>query len=244
MPTVTVTTSPSRGNGYPTSDGRPMAETDLHRDLMSDLIYRLQDWFAPDPQVYVSGNLLIYYVTGNKRKHVAPDVFVVRGVGKYRRENYLMWEEGKGPDAIIEVTSKTTRKEDTEKKFVLYRDVLRVSEYFLRDPKGDYLQPALKGFRLIDGDYVPIEPVAGRLPSAVLGLHLEPVDFGLKLFDPVEGRCILNAEERKQQENEKIQQLLKSALQRYEVDTKSLFKEIGDLRHEVEQLKLQIRPAP
>jgi Uma2 family endonuclease len=97
------------GNGYPTSDGRPMAETDLHRDLMVDLIETLKNWFAADPQTYVSGNILLFYEPGNKRRHVSPDVLVVRGIAKLRRDNYLVWEEGKAPDLVIEVTSKTTR---------------------------------------------------------------------------------------------------------------------------------------
>ena len=64
---------------YPTSDGKPMAETDVHRDLMMDLIRTLGAHYAADPMVYVSGNLLLFYEEGNKRKHVSPDVFVVRG---------------------------------------------------------------------------------------------------------------------------------------------------------------------
>ena len=62
---------------YPTTDGKPMAETDIHRELMFALIHRLQYWFADVPKMYVSGNLLLFYVKGNKRKHVSPDVFVV-----------------------------------------------------------------------------------------------------------------------------------------------------------------------
>ena len=108
---------------YPTSDGKPMAETDVHRKDMVDLIATLEDYFAADPKVYVSGNLLLFYEEGNKRKHVAPDVLVVRGVPKLPfRKYYLLWEEGRGPDLVIELTSKTTRKEDREKKLVLYRD--------------------------------------------------------------------------------------------------------------------------
>src|SRR5438094_6853144 len=57
---------------YPTSDGRPMAETDWHRDIMFALIKVLQSFFAADRNVYVSGNLLLYYVRGNKRRHVSP----------------------------------------------------------------------------------------------------------------------------------------------------------------------------
>ena len=67
------------GNGYPTSDGRPMAETDLHRDVMFDLIETLKERFAADPLTYVSGNILLFYEPGNKRRHVSPDVLVVLG---------------------------------------------------------------------------------------------------------------------------------------------------------------------
>src|SRR5438105_2260589 len=141
---------------YPTSDGRPMAETDLHYRLMADSRETLDARYADDPNIYVSGNLLMFYVPENKRRHVAPDVFVVKGVKKKLRDNYLVWEEGKSPDAIIEITSKSTRKEDTSKKFKIYRDILKVREYFLFDPRGDYLQPTLQGYRLARGDYVPI----------------------------------------------------------------------------------------
>ncbi len=132
-------------NDYPTSDGRPMAETDWHRVLMTALIQTLDSWYARDPMTYVSGNLLLFYVPGDKRRHVSPDVLVVKGVPKRRRPNYLMWQEGKGPDMVIELTSSSTRAEDTKKKFLLYQDTMRVPEYFLFDPLGDYLDPALRG---------------------------------------------------------------------------------------------------
>jgi Uma2 family endonuclease len=179
-----------RGNGYPTSDGRPMAETDLHRDLMLDLIETLKDWFAADPQTYVSGNILLFYEEGNKRKHVSPDVLVVRGIPKHRRDNYLVWEEGKAPDLAIELTSASTRTEDTRGKSDLYRSVLKVPEYFLFDPKAEYLKPPFQGHRLRRGRYVPIKPVAGRLPSEVIGLHLERDGNQLRLWDPAAGRRV------------------------------------------------------
>src|SRR5262249_8838750 len=148
---------------YPTSDGKPMAETDVHRQDMMDLIETLQVHFADDPAAYVSGDLLLFYEEGNRRKHVAPDVFVVRGVPKRQRLNYLLWREGKGPDVVIELTSKTTRREDQTKKLALYRDVLKVPEYFLFDPFEDYLKPPFQGHRLVEAGYEPIGPVAGRL---------------------------------------------------------------------------------
>src|SRR5262249_25262943 len=158
---------------YPTRDGKPMAETELHRDDMVDTIQTLQDFFADRPRVYVSGNLLLYYEEGNRRKHVSPDVLVALGVPREPlRDYYLVWQEGKAPDFVVEITSKSTKREDQDKKFALYRDVLKVPEYFLFDPRAEYLKPSLQGYRLAAGEYAPIEPIAGRLPSQVLGLHL------------------------------------------------------------------------
>ena len=95
--------------------------------------------------MYVSGDLLLFYEQGNTRRHVSPDVFLVRGVPKWDRPNYLTWVEGKGPDVVIELTSKTTRVEDATTKPDLYRTKLGVQEYFLFDPTEDYLDPSLQG---------------------------------------------------------------------------------------------------
>jgi Uma2 family endonuclease len=194
--TMAPRTSIGQKIDYPTSDGRPMAETDWHRDLMTASISTLKMWYAKARRVYVSGNLLLYYVPGNKRKHVSPDVFVVRGISKRKRPYYLLWDEGKSPEMIIELTSKSTRKEDLDTKFKLYRDILRVQEYFLFDPFAEYLKPPLRGFRLTDGQYLPIQPVEGRLPSEVTGLHLERDGTMLRLYDPVAGKWLPTPEER------------------------------------------------
>jgi Uma2 family endonuclease len=165
-----------------------MAETDLHRQLMSALIEALEDRFAADPNIYASGNLLLFYEEGNKRKHVSPDVFVVFGVPKRVRDNYLLWEEGRGPSVVIELTSSSTRREDTHTKHALYRDVLRVPEYF--DPRGDYLDPRFQGFRLTAGEYRPMRLKESRLHSRQLGLWLVPAGEHLRLADPDTGRLL------------------------------------------------------
>jgi Uma2 family endonuclease len=169
---------------YPTSDGRPMAETDIHRVLIVALIQMLETWFARSPLTYVTGNLLLFYVKKNLRKHVAPDVMVIKGAPKRRRLHYKLWEERCAPSVVIEVTSRTTRTEDVDFKFTLYEQVLKVQEYFLFDPLGEYLEPSLRGYRLVRGKYVPIAAVAGRLPSKELGLHLEASGSDLQLYDP------------------------------------------------------------
>ena len=171
-------------NGYPTADGKPMAETDWHRKLMTDLIEILKTYYAGQ-RVYVSGNLLVYYEPGNRRRRVSPDVFVVRGVENYPRPNYLLWEEGKGPEVIIELTSSKTAHEDRTTKRTLYQDTLRLPEKYLFPLRKDYLDPPLQGFRLHKGVYHPIRPIHGRLPSQVLGLHLERDGEILRLWNPL-----------------------------------------------------------
>src|SRR5215813_4793934 len=95
MSSLKLRTPPWR-NDYPTSDRKPMAETELHRILMTALIETIAAFYAGQ-RAYVSGNLLIYYERGNRRRHVSPDVFVVKGVEPRIRDNYLVWEERRTP---------------------------------------------------------------------------------------------------------------------------------------------------
>ena len=184
-------------NSYPTSDGKPMAETDLHRELMVELIETLKLWFADSPSTYVSGNLLVFYEKGNRRRHIAPDAFVVPGVGNHIRDNYLLWEEGRGLDAVIELTSKTTMREDVVKKRDLYLQKLGVKEYFLFDPREEYLKPSFQAFRRLGNRFVSIKPIGGRIPSKVMGLHLERSGKQLRLWDPQAKLRVLTPTERR-----------------------------------------------
>jgi len=147
----------SEGIFYPETDGKPMAESDLHRGVMFAIIRLLQRYFA-GRRVYVSGNLLVYYEKGNPYKSVAPDCFVVRDRDAQLRNIYQMWEEGKGPEVVFEVSSKTTRRADFGKKMRLYAE-LGVQEYFIYDPTSEYLDPPLVAYELVGGGYVPMNPV-------------------------------------------------------------------------------------
>ena len=113
---------------YPTGDGNPVAENELHMREFFDAIQVLDDHFAGEPNVYVGGNLLLYYDERDRLKHVSPDVLVAIDVPKEpKRDCYLVWKERKAPDFVTEITSKSTKSEDKKTKFTLYRDVLRVS---------------------------------------------------------------------------------------------------------------------
>jgi Uma2 family endonuclease len=177
---------------YPESDGKPMAETGIHVVQMVDLLATLRTYFASDPQVYVSGNMFLYYEEGNPQAVVSPDVYFVRGVSPGERRTYKLWEEGKAPDLVIELTSAASRWEDLGNKRALY-EWLGIQEYFLFDPLGQYLRPPLRGFRLTEGRYV--ELTGERLSSQVLGLELGVEDRRLRLYDPSTGRKLLTPAE-------------------------------------------------
>ena len=183
---------------YPSSDGKPMAETDKHRKLMVNFIHMLEHHFREINNVYVSGNLLMYYEEGNPRKSVAPDVFVVFGVGKKPRRTYLTWEEGNTPDFILEVASPSTYQHDFGPKKELYASVLAVKEYYIYDPYGD-ITPSFIGYRLVSGEYQQIAFVEGRLPSTVLDLELAEHEGNLGLYNPATQQWLQPPEERAEQ---------------------------------------------
>jgi Uma2 family endonuclease len=188
-PVIRVTTV-----NYPESDGKPMGETDEHIEETMRLRQILKQFFAGQ-RVYVSGNLLVFYEQGNPKKFIVPDVFAVKGIDPGRRRIYKVWFEGKPPDAIIEVTSRKTKKKDTATKPALYEQ-LRVPEYFLFDLTRDYLEPPLQGHRLVGGRYERIAADAqGALVSEQLGLRLCPEERQLTLYRLDTGERLLTAEE-------------------------------------------------
>jgi Uma2 family endonuclease len=171
-----------------------MAESDLHRDLMVDLIASLKYHFRADPQVYTSGNLFVYYEEGNPSVVVAPDVFVVRGVPARRRKTYKVWDEGKGPDLVIELTSKSTHLEDLGNKRAIY-EALGVKEYYIFDPEGIGFEPRFRGFVLEGGDLHMVSPRQtpdGRsfFTSHVVELDLRQDGNWLRFIDPATGQSI------------------------------------------------------
>lgn len=71
-------------------------------------------------------------------------MFAVKGIEPRQRRFYKLWEERKPSDAVIEVTSRKTKKNGTLVKPAIYRQV-RVHEYLLFDPTQDYLDPWFQG---------------------------------------------------------------------------------------------------
>ena len=169
---------------YPESDGKPMAETPKHQQVMMDCMDIMRRHFREVPDVYIGGNTLLYYEEGNPRKSISPDVFMVRGVPKKELRVYKTWEQPPTLDFVLEVASPSTFEKDFTVKKEIYANILCVKEYYIYDPYHE-IEPAFIGFRLVGADYEEIDFVEGRLPSEGLGLELGEYEEALRLYNPV-----------------------------------------------------------
>ena len=215
MARVTVVSEPI---DYPDSDGLPMAENESQFWPILYVGSALDRYYQDREDVYVVGNLLLYYQQGDGSKSVSPDLMVVFGAPKHTRSSYRLWEEPKAPDFVLEIASESTYRADRGEKRDLYAG-MGVSEYWQYDPVGSYLDPPLLGFRLVEGRYAPIPGAAQEggmltLRSEVLGLELHlrpgaPVREALHFYDPVREeylRTYREAEARLEQTADRLEQ--------------------------------------
>jgi Uma2 family endonuclease len=186
----------SRDPLYPDDDGFSMVESDFHYLAIKHLHGALSDWYRQRDDVYVAANMALYYEEGCPAKNRGPDILVGKGVrGKHARRSFRTWEEGVVPAVIVEVTSRSTQREDDLIKPRVYADI-GVKEYFMFDPEGEYLEPRLRGYQLVDGDYeLMAADESGGIYSPELGLRLVPVDELLRLVNPGTGDPLRTEEE-------------------------------------------------
>ena len=203
---------------YPYSDGLPMAESDFQRKPLSYAVDALSVYFQSRQDVYVSGNMFLYYEEGNPKMVVAPDVFVVIGADDHERLSYKLWCEPKAPDFVLEITSKSTRSEDQGPKRGIYA-YLQVQEYWQYDPTGDYLVPPLQGLYLVGENYQPMPTAVSTggaisLHSKVLGLDLRCEKGVLRFYDPVGKHYLLTYQEADQARREAENRVQQEAVAR------------------------------
>jgi Uma2 family endonuclease len=164
---------PPRGEDLPHTDGEPM-ETARHLEQMVVLIASLKDAWRDRDDVFVAGNMFVYFseLQAKRNDFRGPDVFVVMDTVKRERKSWVVWEEdGRGPDVVIELTSPSTEHVDRGEKMRIYAKLLHVAEYFLFDPftarlEGFELYPTTRTYRARTAD------AHGRFPSRVTGLSL------------------------------------------------------------------------
>lgn len=186
---------------YPCSDGEPLAESDQQYNAITDTVHALRVRYADRPNVYVSGDMFVYYRINDPRGNIAPDVFVVFGVEKRLRRSYIIWREGgKTLDVAMEIASPRTYERDLLAKRDIYESI-GVTEYWRFDPSlGDCFTPPLAGDRLVDGRYTSIAVAPDRSGilrgySEMLGVDLCVRDGELRLYDPLTQTWLLSTTE-------------------------------------------------
>ena len=185
---------------YPVEDGIPWAESEYQLFPLHYAHRSLTAWLSSDPTVWVGGNMFLYYEEGFPSSVVTPDVFVVTETHKRHLRNiFQTWVEGRVPELVLEVMSRTSVHRDTVEKYELYRR-LGIREYWMYDPTEEgFLNPRLRGYTLVGDEYRPIEvrEVDGKYVGAseVLGLELHANADWFRFFDPASGEYLLDYQE-------------------------------------------------
>lgn len=196
---------------YSSSDGEPLAETQQHVLAILMALALLRLYLQEQPAV-VFADQYLYYIEGNPRARVAPDVMVVFDIEKRLYANYKIWEGQQTPAIIFEVTSAGTKETDWTFKKTLYEQ-LGVTEYWLFDPYGEWVTEQLQGYRLNeDGVYKPIrnncsEVLQLKLQAEEYLIGFYRLDNGEKLLTPEElYSANLAANQRAEQETQRAEQ--------------------------------------
>ena len=172
-----------------------MSDNDWQFTALTNTVSALRVRYQDRPDVYVAGDMLVYYRMNDNRTRVAPDVYVVFGAsGNHRRRSWIISREGKPPDLVLEVASPRTWARDAAKKREIYAE-MGVTEYWRFDPTGDCFTPSLVGERLENGVYrgIPRYAEDGILwaHSELLGLDLCVLPgLELRLYDPATGEWL------------------------------------------------------
>lgn len=190
---------------YPSSDGEPVAETYAHFYALLVTLEVLRQYLEGQ-EATVLANQFLYYAQGFPRLRVAPDVMVIFGVAPGGRDNYKTWEEGEVPAVVFEMTSAGTRTHDQVFKHTLYEQ-LGVQEYWLFDPRGEWVESQLQGYRLRGETYEPItdgrsQPLQLRLQAEGQLISFYREDTGEKLLVPGELAQALKQEAEARQQAE------------------------------------------
>lgn len=160
--------------GYPSEDGQPMSATGFHGVQITTLSDQLKRYFGNDNRVYIGIDSFVYYQEGDRRKFVAPDIYVVYGAESFpERRSFYTWAEGAVPVVAFEFLSESTAAHDRGDKIRQYLVEIEVDEYFIHQPEGAK-SPEFRGWcRSPSGEVEEIEPNAqGGLFSHALNMWL------------------------------------------------------------------------
>lgn len=201
----------------PSSDGRRM-ETQRHILQMILLLETLSRAWKDRLDTFMAGNMFVYFSPSQvmNQDFRGPDVFVATGVSPRERKSWVVWQEGKPPDLVIELMSDGTADVDRGPKKRIYQDRLVVPEYVWFDP----FSGELAGWRLRRGVYESIqEEKDGGITCESIGVRLVPwigsfqgVDAGWLRWTAMNGTLLPTGAEAEAAERERAQAERKRAL--------------------------------
>src|SRR5580704_5873392 len=157
------------------SEGRPHKKAKTRSLDMLGLHFR-----AIGRVVYLAEEMAVLYPGEDP---FTPDMLAVVGVEEPDDDRRMAWvvvDEGKGLDLVLEVLHRGSRKKDLEENVERYAR-LGIPEYF----GYDHGEERIRGFRLPPAGgkrYLPIVPQGGRYASAVLGIDLAVEEGRLRFF--------------------------------------------------------------
>lgn len=134
------------------------------------------------PRCFVASELRVHRNRADLRDYLEPDILVAFDVPDKVRRRYLIWEEGKAPDLVLEVLSPSSEDNgDLDRKWRWYRQE-GVREYVVLDPSGEFpAQPRLQAWRFRDQS--GLGPVAYEAPAAGETLWSALIPFGWRVVD-------------------------------------------------------------
>lgn len=185
---------------YPEEREDDMGETSVHIKLLANLLSILKLYFKNRQDVFLSGNMNLYFEKGNSRRWFAPDLLVAFGVPNVERSSYLLFRERVFPQVIFEIASEKTWRNDVDEKLRTYEQY-GAEEYYVLDPEYAYLPAPLMAFRRENDKLSPVQISDNKIFSPRLGLEIVWAENDFRLFNPQTKKFLSTLEESEAEKN-------------------------------------------
>ena len=208
-PSATTTQQPGQGARFrlPEPPKREPDEMTIYDHLHKPgNAYLLTEHFGnPETTLVEADRWIVPSPEFNKAQARRPDLLIAFDVSAadYQASNgYIVSEQGKPPDFVLEVASESTAEADVGAKRDYYAE-LGIPEYWRFDKTGEFHGTRLAGDRLVNGQYqsMVIEELPGGVLqgySTALNLNLRWEDGQLVWHDPATRQRIVTLDDERQ----------------------------------------------
>ena len=153
--------------------GASIVHNRIFKNTFGDIAFRLKgkkcEPFGSDLRIHIPKNTLFTY----------PDISIVCGEIETTDEKF---DTVTNPSVIFEILSASTRNYDIGKKFMLYREIDSLKEYFLIDSENVLV---IKYFRNLDNSWLMTEyknvDSSFLISTIDLEINLKDIYFGIDL---------------------------------------------------------------